>query len=357
MTNSRLIDRRDFVKAAGAAFVSALLPRPLLALERADAVFASAYQAPDGMHGVAVLAADRRIVFTCPLPGRGHDVVPHHRSGKCVVFARRPGTFAVAFDRNQLSAPKTFSTPAGRHFYGHGTFSVDGRILYATENDFDSARGVIGVYDASADFARLGELDSHGVGPHEIMLMPDGRTLAIANGGIETHPDFGRTKLNLGMMEPSIAFIDADNGTLIEKHVLPAELSRLSVRHFDVEANGRLWFGGQYQGTASRSVPLAGHVAIGETPTWLDLPDGIKSRMRFYVGSVAINHKTGLLGLTSPEGGLVLRISTANPGRIEVTESEQACGIAPASDDFMVMAMKPDASNGGLKWDNHLRRL
>jgi hypothetical protein len=25
----------------------------------------------------------------------------------------------------------------------------------------------------------------------------DGRMLIVANGGIETHPDFGRTKLNL----------------------------------------------------------------------------------------------------------------------------------------------------------------
>ncbi len=25
----------------------------------------------------------------------------------------------------------------------------------------------------------------------------DGRTLAIANGGIETHPDFGRAELNI----------------------------------------------------------------------------------------------------------------------------------------------------------------
>ena len=32
--------------------------------------------------------------------------------------------------------------------------------------------------------------------------------LFIANGGIETHPDLGRMKLNLHQMEPSIAFVD-----------------------------------------------------------------------------------------------------------------------------------------------------
>ncbi|MGT2465595.1 DUF1513 domain-containing protein [Mesorhizobium atlanticum] len=34
------------------------------------------------------------------------------------------------------------------------------------------------------------------MGPHELLLLGDGRTLAIANGGIETHPDIwqGRTQ-------------------------------------------------------------------------------------------------------------------------------------------------------------------
>ena len=49
----------------------------------------------------------------------------------------------------------------------------------------------------SADFARVGEFPTHGVGPHELLLLGDGRTLAVANGGIETHPDFGRAKLNI----------------------------------------------------------------------------------------------------------------------------------------------------------------
>ena len=38
-----------------------------------------------------------------------------------------------------------------------------------------------------------------------------GRMLAIANGGIETNPDFGRTKLNLDHMEPSLVLVDNGN--------------------------------------------------------------------------------------------------------------------------------------------------
>ena len=46
-------------------------------------------------------------------------------------------------------------------------------------------------------FRRIGEFDNHGIGTHDISVSDDGRMLVIANGGIETHPDFGRTKLNL----------------------------------------------------------------------------------------------------------------------------------------------------------------
>lgn len=51
MKTNTLIDRRSFVKMAGAAWAAALSPRGAFALERADAVFASAFMAPDGSYG------------------------------------------------------------------------------------------------------------------------------------------------------------------------------------------------------------------------------------------------------------------------------------------------------------------
>ena len=41
-----------------------------------------------------------------------------------------------------------------------------------------------------------------------MLLMPDGETFVVANGGIETHPDYGRAELNLETMDPSVAFVD-----------------------------------------------------------------------------------------------------------------------------------------------------
>ena len=100
------------------------------------------------------------------LPDRGHDVTWSPVTGQAVVFARQPGTFAVIFDATGRSAPQTLSSVPGRHFFGHGAFSPDGRLLYATENDFDNARAVVGVYDVGGGFARIGEFDTQGVGAH-----------------------------------------------------------------------------------------------------------------------------------------------------------------------------------------------
>ncbi len=59
-------------------------------------------------------------------------------------------------------------------------FDASGERLYSTENDSDKpGRGVIGVWqlNSAQRLQRASELDSHGVGPHQLLWMPDGETL------------------------------------------------------------------------------------------------------------------------------------------------------------------------------------
>ncbi|HQV19027.1 MAG TPA: DUF1513 domain-containing protein, partial [Gordonia sp. (in: high G+C Gram-positive bacteria)] len=65
--------------------------------------------------------------------------------------------------------------------------------------------------------------------------------------------------LNLDHMEPSIVFLERETGALIEKHELPSQLSRLSTRHMDIDAAGRVWIGCQYQGEIADNPPLVVH--------------------------------------------------------------------------------------------------
>ncbi|MBX3577480.1 MAG: DUF1513 domain-containing protein [Rhizobiaceae bacterium] len=360
-----LIDRRDFLRAAGTAFVAGLSGRALAATLDADAVFATACQNRSGTFGVAILSEAGAVLSVVDLPERGHDVTFDPVSRRSVVFARRPGTFAVIFDHAGLSAPQTITSPAGRHYFGHGLFAPDGRLLYATENDFDNAAGMVGVYDATDGFRRIAEFPTYGMDPHEMVLLADGRTLAIANGGIETHPDFGRAKLNLSTMQPSLVFIDRESGSLIEKHELPQDLHQLSIRHMDVSGDGTLWFGCQYEGPAIDRPSLIGRARRGEPLALVDMPDDALGSLRNYVGSVAANPSAGTLAVASPQGNSLVVLDAATGTIVSVRTMVEVCGIAGDGAGYFATTgkgMVAPASHAAVNsadhvWDNHVLRI
>ncbi|MGV2101544.1 DUF1513 domain-containing protein [Rhizobium sp. 21-4511-3d] len=358
MWRSAAIDRRSFVKAAGVTFLAALQPRSLFALERADAVYASGIRAADGSFAVATVTERGEIIDQVELPARAHGMAFSKATGKTVAFARRPGTYAMIFDPWNKGEPIVITSIEGRHFYGHGSFSPDGRILYASENDFDGNRGMIGLYDATNRFARIGEYETFGVGPHDMTVSDDGRMLIVANGGIETHPDFGRTKLNLDAMQPSLALIDAATGALIEKRTLPQQWAQVSTRHVDLDADGRVWFACQYEGSRRDLPPLVGHFSKGEDLTLIDLPEETTRRLGSYVGAIAVNRADRLIGITSPKG-LSVTID-ARTGRMVSEDSlPEAAGIAPATHGFAVSSYDGEflSADSDVAWDQHIVRI
>ncbi|TCS07224.1 DUF1513 domain-containing protein [Rhizobium sp. BK418] len=359
MWRSAAIDRRGFIKAAGIGFLAALKPEALLALDRADAVYASGIRTANGSFAVATVTERGEIVDKVALPARAHGMAYSTATGRTVAFARRPGTFAMIFDPWNKSEPIVIASPEGRHFYGHGAFSPNGRLLYASENDFDNNRGMIGLYDAANRFARIGEYETYGVGPHDMTVSDDGRILIIANGGIETHPDFGRTKLNLGNMQPSLTLIDAASGALIEKHTLPPRWSSVSTRHVDLDASGRIWFACQYEGHRRDLPPLVGHFRRGDDLAFIDLPEETTRRLANYVGAIAVNRKEGLVGVTSPIGGASVTIDAKTGKVLREKSVRDAAGIAPASGGFAVSSYDGDflSNHSDVAWDQHIVRI
>lgn len=360
-----LIDRRAFLKAAGIGFVAALTPQGFAAASEADAVFATAFQRRDGSYGAAILTEQGKLVHSVVLPERGHDIAFDPVTRRSVIFARQPGTFAVVFDPAGKAEPLTIDSVEGRHFYGHGAFSPDGGLLYATENDFDSAAGMVGIYDARDGFRRIGEFPTYGVGPHELILLGDGRTLAVANGGIETHPDFGRAKLNIATMKPSFVFVDRLTGDLLEKHELPSDLHQLSIRHMDIDQKGTVWFGCQHEGPASEQPLLVGRVERGKAFGLVDMPEKIVGGFRNYIGSVAANRDAGTVAVSSPQGNAYAVIDAASGKVLSVTSLTEVCGLAPDRAGFLVSTgtgeiVAPDSqpvSEPEFVWDNHLLRI
>ncbi|MCB1476320.1 MAG: DUF1513 domain-containing protein [Rhodobiaceae bacterium] len=356
------LDRREFLAGAGAGFLSALGGPAAAALDDADMLFASACRFEEGDYGAVIFSERGEIIRQVRLPDRGHDVVFDRAGRRAVAFARRPGNFALCFSADSRETPVAFASKAGRHFYGHGAFSGDGRLLYATENDFSQARGVIGIYDATGGFNRVGEFDSHGVGPHELLMMPDGHTLAICNGGIETHPDYGRAKLNIDRMKPSLVFIDSRDGRLIESHELPTDLHQLSIRHMQVRPDGCIFFGGQYEGPEIDMPPLIGRAVMGERFELFDIADDDRRPFRNYIGSVAVSRDGSRFAVSSPRGNIVAVLDAASGRILERWPLHDGCGLAADRNGFM--ATSGDGMAGTLGdmaqekvfFDNHIAR-
>ncbi|MGD9783474.1 MAG: DUF1513 domain-containing protein [Hyphomicrobiaceae bacterium] len=369
--SSMAIDRRMLLAGGAASLVSTPLALPSAGRAQSQMRFAAAARARDGSYQVVLLNAEGAFERIVPLDGRGHDVAVSPDARVAVAVARRPGDFAVVIDLVGDRAPRIFTAPEGRHFYGHGVFSPDGRLLFATENDYEAARGVLGVYDVAAGFRRTGELSTHGVGPHEVLMMPDGKTLCIANGGIETHPDAGRAKLNLDTMQPSLAFIDSQTGDLKAQHALGKALHKLSLRHMCCEASGHVWFGGQWEGNTEATPWLVGRVGI-DSPITMPEPRAVSGRdLKGYIGSMASSSDGRIIAASAPRAGRIIYFDAGTATVVGERRLADACGIAPAGDAGMAIttgegifevaapagAVDHASRTDGLAFDNHLRRF
>lgn len=324
--------------------------------------FLSAAQLPNGDHVLSGLNRAGDILFDIPLPARGHAGTRHPERAEAVFFARRPGTFARVIDCVSGGLVKDLTSPIGSHFSGHGAFSADGETLFTTENDYEAARGMIGVWDARRDYRRVGAFASGGVGPHEMLLAADGGTLVVANGGIETHPDSGRAKLNIPFMRPNLSYL-TQTGEILNQVEPVRKLHRNSIRHIAALPDGTIAIGCQWEGTSGAPPVVALHQQ-GAPLQFVESVAPLSAEFEGYVGSVAASTRGRRVAASSPRGGLLVCFD-AETGAQAVLRSADVCGLAGVDDGFVVSsgtgavlevtgdALRPLAHHRR-RWDNHL---
>lgn len=323
--------------------------------------FLAAARLASGAYALFGLSDTGRAVFQLPLPGRGHAAAAHPSRAVAVAFARRPGRFALVIDCQSGAVLAEMSAPEGRHFSGHGCFSAQGDLLFTGENAYDEGRGMIGVWDMSAGVRRVTEFASGGVGPHDLRLMPDGDTLVVANGGIETHPDTGRAKLNLATMRPNLSYLSL-TGDVLEQHEPPQGWHQLSTRHLAVRQDGLVALACQWQGDRADVPPLLALHRRG-APLQFCAADAerlTERRMRGYAGSVAMAASGNRIALTGPRGGLALVFDAEGRPVSEIAEPD-ICGTAPGREGLVyttgtgrVLGVKTAPVSHRVNWDNHL---
>lgn len=354
-------DRRHFIAGLLAA---GFVPKPTWA-DAGSPVFLSAAARTDGTYVLCGIDADLGVTFQVPLPARGHAAAAHPTKPEAVAFARRPGTFAIIVDCLTGAQKTVLTAPPRRHFYGHGVFSADGKLLYTTENDYEAGQGRIGIWDVSAGYVRIDEWHSGGVGPHDIKRLPASDMLVVANGGIDTHPESGRTKLNIATMQPNLSYIQ--DGTILETMQLAPALHKNSIRHLSVAPDGRVAFGMQWQGDGDART-LVGHHRLGEEVTLMTASADQIHKMHGYIGSVAHTDGGDTIVVTSPRGG-TLQFYDARSAQIMGARSiPDVCGVAAIGQGVVMTSgtgelafVTADAigrsRTAELRWDNHLVRI
>jgi hypothetical protein len=336
--------------------------------------FLSARSDRTGRHFASVFSLRGTPLADVAVPARGHGAAAHAGRDELVLFARRPGRYALVFARRGTRSRRVIAARHDRRFAGHGFYAPDGRYLYAVEDDVETAAGVVGIYDTRRDFVRIGEFATGGIGPHQALLLADGKTVAVCNGGIRTHPDFPRTKLNLATMAPSLALIDRTSGRPVAQARLPARLHQLSIRHLDATPDGTLAIGLQYEGPKGDPVPLVVVYRDGALVP-LDMRDEVRLPLRGYVGSIAFDTTARVIAATSPVGGVVAFWAVDGGRYLGRCDIADVCGLAAAREpgtfvvttgeggihrvDAGTRQAKPiySALARGSQWDNHLLRM
>ncbi|MEO0568027.1 MAG: DUF1513 domain-containing protein [Pseudomonadota bacterium] len=356
---TELATRRNFLTGLMA---TGLAPAPSWADAGSPAYLAAA-RLPSGAYALFGLDMRGTQVFRIDLPDRGHAAAAHPSLPIAVAFARRPGTFALVIDCATGRENARLIAPPGYHFAGHGAFSGDGSRLFTSENDYENARGMVGIWDVRSGYQRLGAFPSGGVGPHELRIMPDGETLVLANGGIETHPETGRAKLNIPEMRPNLSYVAID-GRLLDSHEPPREWQKASTRHLSVRPDGLVALACQWEGPLSDVPPLLATHWQGEALRFHGGNDRLEQRMQGYAGSISFSGDGREIAITGPRGGLAA-VFGADGAPLHELHSKDVCGVAPAGGGLLFTTgqghmfasnctVNAHLQSHDMQWDNHL---
>ena len=193
----------------------------------------AAWEGANGFQ-VGVLAAQTqgmlRAAPSIDVPTRAHGLLAL-ADGSVLAVARRPGDWLLRWSPETRKPVQWQWIESSRAFNGHVIASPDGKRLFTTETNLETGVGLVGVRDARS-LHKLDEWPTFGIDAHELLWdtsEPGRATLMVANGGVPTLPETGRTKLDLDQMDSSLVRLDAASGALLGQWRLADQ--RLSLRH------------------------------------------------------------------------------------------------------------------------------
>jgi hypothetical protein len=291
--------RREFLLSAGAAAVAASLGGACsLGARRRQGMIVGAgrFLTTDTgktTHVLCVFDLDGGRSRAIDMEFFGHGLAFHPQDRQRAVVFEKKGAGCCEVDLRAGRVTRTIRTPPHRAFYGHGAFTRDGQVLFATENHLETKNGLIVIRDART-FQELGEFPTYGQSPHDCHLVDEGKTLVITNGG-------GTAE---SQALPSVTFVEAASTKLLEK--LTFDTPRINAGHLAISAR---------RDVVAISAPRDGlprdsqggvtiRTAGGPFET-MSRPQEIVQRMIGESLSLCIDDGRRTVGVTNPDGNIV----------------------------------------------------
>lgn len=370
-----MLSRRSFLAMSSALSGAAMTAPSWATLTQQEAgkkLYASAYSLNKQEHFFGLFDEKGDIVWNVTLLDRAHAPVVHPSQSIVGIVARRPGFFMDFFDVSTHQRITRIKPSKDHHFYGHALFTSDGNRLITQENHYPSGQGKIFVREWPSGQV-LKSFSSNGIGPHESVLLNED-VLVIANGGLMTHPDEDRTILNLDTMQPNVTYLNLRDGSVLNQSANSDELHQLSIRHLDVNQQGTVALGFQYQGEIWDQVPLVALSRIDQPELeYLPIPEEVRIRFKQYCGSVCFDSSGEILAISTPRGGLVAYWHVDSKTFLGVENCRDVCGLVATDNTYEFLLTSGMGSqlksnpvqkvsgmikkHTNLHWDNHLRQI
>ncbi|HTN33355.1 MAG TPA: DUF1513 domain-containing protein [Marinobacter sp.] len=360
-------NRRTLFKASLAASAVATLSGCSLlrgTTQSGPGQLAGAVGLPDGTFAINAIDLQGRQLWQAPVESRCHSGCTRPSSNELLFVERRPGWSFYVFNIHTGERLHHIKAEGGEHFVGHGIFSPGGDYLYVPASRYEQGEGIVAVYDSQQNYKRVKTLELKGIGPHQLVMHPDGQTLIVALGGILTHPDYDRIKLNLDTMKPALILMDRNSGEILARFA-PSH-HQLSCRHVDVSPGGNIYAAYQYQGPRYETRPLVARYRGGQYEE-IDFGHEVLAELGNYIASVVAHPENDLVALASPIGGTAL-IFEGSSGRIVSKTRIKDCAGAEAlpGGDFLISSGQGELihlsahrspvelARMPLHWDHHL---
>ncbi|MCA8914030.1 MAG: DUF1513 domain-containing protein [Planctomycetes bacterium] len=254
-----------------------------------------------------------------------HGVIKNPTAPHKVLVFEKKGRGGAEIDLKENKVINRIEPGDGRAFYGHGAYSTDHKVIYATQYDEETYEGTMVLRDAT-DFKVIGDFPTHGEWPHDCQFIDDGKTVAITNGG-------GNIK---GGAAPNVSYVNVADGKLIEK--IEFDNAAINAGHLIISDHGDLAVGHAMREGLDTREALGGLSIRPKNAKFKTMvtPAEVTGAMKGETLSLCMLHDKKIVAATNPYGrpnGIVTFWNYETQKYVDKLEIEQPRGVALTLDN------------------------